>query len=920
MITIDQFKANNSTYQQNLANYQSEIKLKHIKFLGQCLICDIKSGNCFLKQRQWLDVQQLQCNLCPLGCNACVYSNQLKEFLCQSCLTDYQLQSGQCFKIQLCQKGYYFDKYQSSCVQCQAYCQQCDSKFLCQQCDHGYILQNDICKPLCKIGFILSENNQCKEICGDGLLFTNNGCDDGNNLNGDGCNSNCQIEENYECIRESEYTPDQCSIKSNKLNRQRQLYVNQDSMFRLVSNQENEITVEILQKVTMYGKMNEILGVYIPNCSYSLDIQYEEFTYITYTFHFHQLVPPKQTVYFNTTIPNKIFPLPTNLLGLALVIQTRNTYSVPDQSFQNISNDIISYFLYISQIVFLISTILLKTQPFQSLVLWASLNLKAFIDKIHTSWLIIDINQPSESFKNLRRLLTDVGTYFNPQNFSSLKGHLDYFMGLYVILGVILLFNMIFGIVALVKKSEHFTNEFKKRFVLNYYLAVIFLFYETYSEDIIYRIYNQIFLDFKEEMICYISAAIILLHPFYILPILIRSDKEQEVQILGQQPLSFYYLNYDVHTYWHLYVQIPVRMIFISAGNLLKLVLPAGYPYYLVSQYLLIVLYNLKYRPQTDNSIWIIDTSIAIVALLQTIFLTAVSQQSYIFNESVRSQVANTIIYLPFLQIFILLAYYIKLIIETSSEYLREREQRKKIIPIDIFIQQTRTYTMSKKILNQIDSEEKLPKSEFNSFKSRASVAVQQFDNLEGQNSFNQKSAKVRSSVGQINPAKSSQNVSRFSLQNTLFVPTRKTKKETSITPIFENKAYENEKSIQESSEQTQNIIQTTLNLQKQTKFKSQNASQANSLQQFINFNTFEGKKKLLSNSPINMTEQNINNNINSKQRQSIQVRKTQNVIQNEQNQDPSPSSSNKHIKTTPYISTKTKPTEISEHVEYLII
>ncbi|EAR88755.3 proprotein convertase-like protein (macronuclear) [Tetrahymena thermophila SB210] len=865
MIAIDQFKANNSTYQQSLANNGREIKLKNLEFLGQCLQCDVKSVHCNLKHSYWLDFQKLQCNMCPLGCKNCVYSNQIEKPICQSCYTDYQLDSGQCFKIQQCQSGNYFDEYQSKCVKCMDYCKQCHTKSQCKQCEDGYVLENGLCKSRCKTGFKWSENNQCEEICGDGLLFKKSGCDDGNNLNGDGCNSNCEVEENYECVRETEYTPDKCYIKKSKQVNQRQLYVNFDNMFRLISNQENQITVEIIQKVAMYGKMNEILNVYIPNCDYSFDIQYEEFTYITYTFYFPQLVPPTQMVFFNITIPNKIFPLPQNLEGLALVIQTRNTYSVPDQSFQNLFIDIISYFLYISQIVFLISTFLLNTKSFQSLVLWASLNLKAFIDKIHASWLSFNINQPAKSLDNIRnlegneRLLADVGDIFNPTNFSSLKGHLDYFMGFYIILGAVLLFNIIFGIIASIKKSEKFSYEFKKRFVFNYYLAVIFLFYETYSEDVIYRIYKQIFLDLKEEIICYLSAAFIVLHPFYILPILIKSDKEQEVEILGE-------------------------MIFISA----------------------------------DNRIRIIDISISIAALVQTIILAAVSQQSYIFQESVRSQVANVIIYLPFLPIFIFLVYYIQLIIEKSRLYLREREQMKKIIPIDVFIQQTRTYTMSKKILNQIDSEEKLPKSEFNSIKSRASLAVQQFDYSDGQTSFNQKQTKVRSSLGQINPAKSTPNASRFSLQNTLFAPTRKTKKETSIAPIFENKAYENESSIQESQEQTQNIIQTNLNLQKQAKLKSQNPSQVNSLQQFINFNTFEGKKNLLSNSPINATEQRKSNA--GLQRQSIQVRKTINSLSNQQNLDPSPSSSNYNLKTTPYISIKTKPTEFSEQVEQFVL
>ena len=39
-------------------------------------------------------------------------------------------------------------------------------------------------------------NGECVEICGDGLVI-NDICDDGNNLNGDGCSSLCSVEENW---------------------------------------------------------------------------------------------------------------------------------------------------------------------------------------------------------------------------------------------------------------------------------------------------------------------------------------------------------------------------------------------------------------------------------------------------------------------------------------------------------------------------------------------------------------------------------------------------------------------------------------------------------------------------------------------------------------------------------------------------
>lgn len=50
--------------------------------------------------------------------------------------------------------------------------------------------------------------NKCIDKCGDGWKFTSseviglynyNNCDDGNTNNGDGCSSDCQVEENYVC-------------------------------------------------------------------------------------------------------------------------------------------------------------------------------------------------------------------------------------------------------------------------------------------------------------------------------------------------------------------------------------------------------------------------------------------------------------------------------------------------------------------------------------------------------------------------------------------------------------------------------------------------------------------------------------------------------------------------------------------------
>jgi cysteine-rich repeat protein len=39
----------------------------------------------------------------------------------------------------------------------------------------------------------------CNEFCGDGLNYGQHECDDGNNIDGDGCSKNCNLEEGYAC-------------------------------------------------------------------------------------------------------------------------------------------------------------------------------------------------------------------------------------------------------------------------------------------------------------------------------------------------------------------------------------------------------------------------------------------------------------------------------------------------------------------------------------------------------------------------------------------------------------------------------------------------------------------------------------------------------------------------------------------------
>ncbi|CAD8172923.1 unnamed protein product [Paramecium pentaurelia] len=134
------------------------------------------------------------------------------------------------------QNGYYCINQigqPSQCLRCIENCIQCNNDRSCQVCKEGYFLNpnnqcqecNKECKTcinqpnnclsckisnqysqqcqLCEInlGYYTDfENNQCYSKCGDNIKTVFEQCDDGNNLNGDGCSSKCQIEDGFYCI------------------------------------------------------------------------------------------------------------------------------------------------------------------------------------------------------------------------------------------------------------------------------------------------------------------------------------------------------------------------------------------------------------------------------------------------------------------------------------------------------------------------------------------------------------------------------------------------------------------------------------------------------------------------------------------------------------------------------------------------
>jgi len=89
------------------------------------------------------------------------------------------------------------------------------------ECDDGNTWSGDGCSHYCEIetgyecyGGSPSSADVCYQICGDGMVPPSRPgesyCDDGNNEDGDGCDSECQAELGFCCCGGSIYQPDVC--------------------------------------------------------------------------------------------------------------------------------------------------------------------------------------------------------------------------------------------------------------------------------------------------------------------------------------------------------------------------------------------------------------------------------------------------------------------------------------------------------------------------------------------------------------------------------------------------------------------------------------------------------------------------------------------------------------------------------------
>jgi len=182
----------------------------------------VTSENCGLYRYGNDDTQKCEdCHFSCLTCTGpsnteCVECNFIKGY---GRTNDYQ--SRECI-LQACEIGTFlytdYERKSATCVKCHESCLNCigPEKSDCLECKPGFKIISDFqnrvkCLSCNEInpGFNLGSDGKCHEKCGDGKNLGEFECDDGNLLNEDGCNHECQIEYGFKCIK-SNSAPDFC--------------------------------------------------------------------------------------------------------------------------------------------------------------------------------------------------------------------------------------------------------------------------------------------------------------------------------------------------------------------------------------------------------------------------------------------------------------------------------------------------------------------------------------------------------------------------------------------------------------------------------------------------------------------------------------------------------------------------------------
>jgi len=202
--------------------------------LDKCLTCAKKyywireENHCVTKDHcpktMYADNKTGFCEPCHFTCLTCTGPYKYDCLLCniEKGYIRNEGNYGEC-DLKMCADGFYVSINISnntiSCSKCDPSCKTClnSGSENCTLCNQGYTpfpantegLYR--CKSCSEInpGFTTNPDFKCVEICGDGKNMGQLECDDGNQINYDGCNNQCKIEDGFAC-NHSENNADIC--------------------------------------------------------------------------------------------------------------------------------------------------------------------------------------------------------------------------------------------------------------------------------------------------------------------------------------------------------------------------------------------------------------------------------------------------------------------------------------------------------------------------------------------------------------------------------------------------------------------------------------------------------------------------------------------------------------------------------------
>eukprot|EP00347_Sterkiella_histriomuscorum_P023780 403333415 len=194
--------------------------------LSVCVAC-LNSSHYYLQDQltcidtlpieYFYDQDQQNLQKCHPFCQTCDWFDQYSCLSCQN--NTYDMGNNFCNAFS-CMDGTELLEagIPPQCTQCQSPCLTCkDLPTKCTSCDDNTVLDDEgQCLPCSAIvGYDYpirgsGPSKTCTEICGDGLNFGQYQCDDENKNEGDGCNSQCQIEPQMACSGGSPTSQDTC--------------------------------------------------------------------------------------------------------------------------------------------------------------------------------------------------------------------------------------------------------------------------------------------------------------------------------------------------------------------------------------------------------------------------------------------------------------------------------------------------------------------------------------------------------------------------------------------------------------------------------------------------------------------------------------------------------------------------------------